>query len=189
MDPVLVALAVTGTTAGMSSLQVALSLGGVVLIIVAAYYTTWYIGAKATGKSRNKLRNRYINIIDRFAISKDKSFCLVEIAGKVYIIGMTNQSMTVIDTMDAAAVKKAAAERHDTGIWPAAAGGGFKSRATKGLAAFIAKRTGRPYEHFSKSDNGDFEENMRYAREKNEPGQSDSAKAGRADDVDDADDD
>jgi len=187
MDPVLAALAVSGTTGGMSSLQVALSLGGVVLIIVAAYYTTWYIGAKASGKSRNKLRNRYINIIDRFAISKDKSFCLVEIAGKVYIIGMTNQSMTVIDTMDAAAVKKAAAERHDTGIWPAASGGGFKSRATRGLAEFIAKKTGRSYEHISGSDNVDFEESMRSAREKNESGQPGRAQAGRTDEADDGD--
>ena len=150
----------------MDPVRVVLSLCGVVLVIIAAYYTTWYIGAKASGQSRGRLKNKNINIIDRFAISRDKSFYLVGIAGKVYVIGMTNQSMTLIDTLDAAAFPQAAAERSGAGIWPARAGGGRKGDITRKLAVFIAKKAGRPYEHLENPGGADFKDNMRAAGEK-----------------------
>lgn len=166
-------------------LRVTLSLVGVVLIIVAAYYTTYYIGKKASGQSRGRLKNKNINLIDRFAISRDKSFCIVEIAGKVYVIGVTNQSMTLLDTHDAAAFKEAAAERRDTEMYHGMAGGNLKGRMTSRLAAFIAQRMGKPTDFRMDADAPSFEDSMKSARKKDVSGQPDRAQADRADDPED----
>jgi len=161
-------------------MQVALSLAGVVLVIIAAYYTTYYISVKSSGQGRARLRNKNINLIDRFAISRDKSFCIVEIAGKVYVIGVTNQSMTLLDTLDAAAFTQAAAERRDTAMWSPMSGTGYKGRLTSKLAAFIAARTGR-----QPPGSASFADSMKVAREKKESGQPDCERAGRTDDPED----
>jgi len=162
---------------------------GLIAIIVAAYYVTYYIGLKASGQSRGRLRNKNINIIDRFSISKDKSFCLVEINGKVYVVGITNQSMTLLDTLDAAAFSEAAAEHNDKLLWQAAPGGRFTGPMTRKLAGFMAKKMGRPlaeredkYRASSSvrtpsSGRGSFSDSMNNAREKNQSGQSDRARA------------
>ena len=150
--------------------QVIVFFAGLIAIIFAAYYVTYYIGLKASGRSRGRLRNKNINIVDRFSISKDKSFCLVEIAGKVYVIGITNQTMTLIDTLDAAAFSEAAAEQHDKPLWQA----GFNSRITgpmtKKLAAFLAKKSGRPLEEKEDFKRAAFSESMEAARRKNNAG-------------------
>ena len=87
----------------MPPTQVILSLIGIVIIIAGAYYATYYISVKASGQKRGRAqnRNRSIVLLERFAIAKDKSFCLVEVAGKVYVVGVTNQSITLLDTLDA----------------------------------------------------------------------------------------
>ena len=83
--------------------QVLLFIIGTIAIIAGAYYATAYIsklGTKMTGRKSG----RHIILRERFALSKDKSFCIVEIHGKVYVVGITNQSMTLLDTLDADAV-------------------------------------------------------------------------------------
>jgi flagellar biogenesis protein FliO len=166
----------------MEPLQVALSLAGVVLVIIACYYVTYYIGVKASGQSRGRLRNKNINIIDRFAISRDKSFCIVEIAGKIYVIGVTNQSMTLIDTLDAAAFNESAAERRVTQSWHAVPGGRITRKLTNKLAQFIARMMGRTPGGAGSPGGETFEESMRAAREKDQSGQPDRAQAERNDD-------
>jgi len=158
----------------MEPLQVVLSIAGTIVIIVGAYYVTYFIGVKSSGASRG--RNRNINILDRFSISKDKSFCLVEIAGKVYVVAVTNQSMTLLDTLDAATFAGTAAER---GGAPSAgrskanryASGIYSNRMTNKLASFIAARLGRP-------DPNDYSESDLPSAE---PGKSESYRAGSAD--------
>lgn len=170
----------------MDPLQVTFSLVGVILVIIACYYVTYFISAKASGQSRGRLRNKHINIIDRFAFSRDKSFCIVEIAGKVYIIGVTNQSMTLLDTLDAAAFTEAAAERRDTAmkrtmpLMPP--GGRLRDRMTHRLAAFMAARMGRTLEYEEGEGGARFEDSMKAAREKNASGQPDRTHAERPDD-------
>jgi len=144
---------------------------GLIVIIVAAYYVTYYVGLKASGRSRGRLRNKNINVIDRFSISKDKSFCLVEIAGKVYVIGITNQSMTLIDTLDAAAFPNAAAEQRDTPQWNIMPRGRFTGPMTKKLAAFMIKKTGGRYDPDDYKNDGAFSDSMKTAREKSRSGQ------------------
>ena len=155
----------------MDPLQVTFSLIGVVLVIIACYYVTYYISAKASGQSRGRLRNKNINIIDRFAITRDKSFCIVEIAGKVYIVGVTNQSMTLLDTLDAAAFTEAAAERRDTAIKYTPSNARLKDRLTHRLAAFMAAKMGRTLDDNVSSGDARFSDNMRTAREKDTSGQ------------------
>jgi len=154
--------------------QVIMFFIGLIVIIVAAYYVTYYVGLKASGQSRGRLRNKNINMLDRFSISKDKSFCLVEIAGKVYVIGITNQSMTLLDTLDAAAFSEAAAEHRDTTQWSMTPGGRFTGPMTKKLAAFISRKTGRPYDSDFNENRGAFSDSMKTAREKTRSGQADS---------------
>ena len=125
----------------MQPLQVTLFIVGTIVIIIAAYYVTYFIGIKSSGASRG--RNRNINLLDRFSISKDKSFCLVEIAGKVYVVAVTNQSMTLLDTLDAATFAENAAERGGASSWQAP-GGKYSARMTGKLASFLAARMGRP---------------------------------------------
>jgi len=151
--------------------QVIVFFVGLIAIIFAAYYVTYYIGLKASGQSKGRLRNKNINVIDRFAVSRDKSFYLVEIAGKVYVVGVTNQTMTLLDTLDAAAFPEAAAERRDTPQWRGAPGGRFTGPMTKKLAAFIAGKTGRDLGTDGGAGRGSFSESMDKAREKTRPGQ------------------
>jgi len=165
--------------------QVILFFIGLIVIIFAAYYVTYYVGLKASGRSRGRLRNKNINLIDRFSISKDKSFCLIEIAGKVYVVGITNQSMTLLDTLDAAAFSKAAAERNDKPQWNMMPGGRFSGEMTKKLAAFMAKKMGRPFDPDDNSGGKAFADSMKTAHEKNRSGQPDNGQESRADDPED----
>jgi len=155
----------------MDPLQVTFSLIGVVIVIIGCYYVTYFISAKASGQSRGRLRNKNINLIDRFAISRDKSFCLVEIAGKVYVIGVTNQSMTLLDTLDAAAFTEAAAERRDTAMRYTIGSGRLRDRLTHRLAAFMAAKMGRSLDDNAGGGGARFEESMKTAREKDTSGQ------------------
>jgi len=163
----------------MPPLKAALSLVGIIIVIIAAYYTTWFISVKASGQSRVKHRNKNINLLDRFAITKDKSFCLVEIAGKVYVIGITNQSMTLIDTLDASEIAETETERSNTVMW-GTAGGSFTGRMTKRLAAFLARKMGRQPQNNEDENGAAFADSMRNARERSQSGQLDTVKAEQA---------
>jgi len=157
---------------------------GMIAIIFAAYYVTYFIGKKAQGQSLGRLRNKHINLIDRFAVSKDKSFCLIEIAGKVYIVGITNHTMTLLDTLDAAAFSEAAAMQNteQNAMSMPIPGGKYTVALTNKLADFIAKKTGRPPpEAEPRFEAEPFSDSMKAAREKKPPEQPRDTKAERAD--------
>ena len=163
----------------MPPLKVALSLAGIVIIIIAAYYATWFISVKASGQSHGKLRNKNINLLDRFAISKDKSFCLVEIAGKVYVIGITNQTMTLLDTLDASELAETETERRAPVAWNIP-GGGFTNRMTKRIAAFLAQKMGRQLENNEDRKSGaTFASSLSDAHERSRSGRFDPMNAVR----------
>ena len=154
----------------MQPLQVAISLAFIVIIIVGAYYVTYYIGAKSSGQGKGRVRNRSITLIDRFAISKDKSFCLVEIAGKIYVVGVANQSMTLIDTLDAAEYKEAVAEHADAPAWQTAPGMMPGGRLANRLFNFLSAKTAKPPEKGGGAGGSTvtFSDSMRSAREKDD---------------------
>ena len=166
-------------------LRLVFSIIGIIIVIAGAYYATYFIGTKASGQSRGRIRgsNRRINMLDRFAIAKDKSFCIVEIAGKVYIIGVTNQSMTLLDRLDAEEFAEYEAEISNRETWNVPPGGPFSGKLVNRLASFMAQRMGRtgdiPGNSGTKSTG--FAVNMKTARERNFSGQPDRDKAERPD--------
>ena len=147
--------------------QVILFIIGTVAILFGAYFVTYYIGKKASGQNRLGLRNRNIRLLDRFAVARDKSFCAVEIAGKVYIVGVTNHTMTLLDTLDAAAFAKLTEDNRSTATpWNMTPVGQYGNKLTRKLVAFIALKTGRIPPESEKTS--DFSANMEEA-ERNMP--------------------
>jgi flagellar biogenesis protein FliO len=106
----------------MEPWRVALSLIGIVVVIIAAYISTAYLSAR-TQKMRS---GKNIWIRERFALSKDKSFCLLEVQGKVYLIAVTNQAVSLIDTYDAALFSE----------------GDLKQEPLKKFSSYLASRGG-----------------------------------------------
>ncbi len=68
-----------------------------VVIIFGSYFVTKYVAAKAGGRSG---RTRYFKVLDRFSLSKDKMFVMVAVGQSVYLVGVTNQGMTLLDQKD-----------------------------------------------------------------------------------------
>jgi len=170
----------------MQPLQVVFSLAGIVVIIVACYYTTYYIGKKASGQShfRTSGKSMSINLRERFAISKDKSFCVVEMAGKIYFIGVTNQSMVLLDTLDPEKLAGCAAGRDEMPAWGMVPDGLPGGKLVNRLASFMAQRMGkaRGMGADGGKGSGEFAESMRSARERSDTGQTDRVNPERPDD-------
>ena len=172
----------------MPPLQVLMSFIGIIVVLFGAYYATYYVGLKASGQSRNKTRsrNRNINLLERFSISKDKSFCIVEIAGNIYVVGVTNQSMTVIDTIDAEKYAQMTSRDDGSAAWAGAPGGPFSGKFIKSVASFMGQRMNNSRKpQGSKPDKSDgretFADSMRAAREKDISEQQSQENTERAD--------
>ena len=183
------------------AVRVVLSVLGIIIVLFGCYYATYYIGLKASGQSRNKRyggASRSISLLERFAISKDKSFCVVEIAGKIYIVGVTNQSMTVLDTLEAEEYEQFKAESNGRVMWPTMPGAMYGGGLVGKLSSFIAQKmtksdgtkaagtetTGAKTSEATGAgiDNSDtFKNNMDSARERSVSGQPDQKKPERPD--------
>ena len=159
---------------GMEPGQVIGFIIGTIVILFAAYYVTYFIGTKASGQRLGALRNRNISLHDRYAISRTASFCVVEIAGKVYIVGVTGNAMTLLDTLDAADFLELTKENAAAPMpWGATPVGKYGNKLTKSLVAFIAAKTGRTLPQTSdvselSSSENDFSQSLREAEMKNE---------------------
>lgn len=68
---------------------------GSVVVIAAAYYTTYFIATRKAGGQQTGRRT--ITARDRFALTKDKSICVVEIKDTVYIVAMGANGATLLD--------------------------------------------------------------------------------------------
>ena len=131
-----------------------ISLIVIVVFIFGLFYLRAFILKKAGGQNWGRLGTKNIIILERFAIAKDKTFCLTEVGGRVYFVIFTNNTVTVVDSYDAAAFSEAAAVQLDkynnkagtlnTGTLRAIpTGNSLYARMTRSLARFIAARTGR----------------------------------------------
>ena len=150
--------------------QIIVFIIGTIVILIGAYYVTYFIGTKASGQKFATVRNRNIKLHDRYAISRSATFCVVEIAGKVYIVGTTGNSMTLLDTIDAAAFAQLAKESDTAAVapWGMTPVGRYGNKLTKSLVAFIAAKTGRELPPEPGSSSGDFSQSMREAAERND---------------------
>ena len=148
--------------------QVIVFIIGTIVILFGAYYVTYFIGTKASGQKLNTVRNRNIKLHDRFAVTRTATFCIIEIADKVYVVGVTGNSMTLIDTLDAADFAESAKD-NETAImqWSETPVGRYGNKLTKSLVAFIAAKTGRNLPPEPDNSGSDFSQSMREAAEKN----------------------
>ncbi|MDR3277749.1 MAG: flagellar biosynthetic protein FliO [Oscillospiraceae bacterium] len=104
---------------------------GTAAIIAIAYFVTVFLGTHSA-----RLRAaRNIKLRDRFALSKDKSFCLVEVKGKVYFVAVTNQSMTLLDTLEGEAFEDEQAYSPLKNIFTQTASGGIPQWIAAKLSA------------------------------------------------------
>ena len=126
----------------------------VVVFIFGLFYLRAYILKKASGRNWGRLGTKNIIIHERFAIDRDKTFCLAEVSGKIYFIVFAGNSVTLLDSYDAAAFSEAAAvplDRDTVNSNPGTlvkipVGNSFYARTTRSLARFIAARAGREEE-------------------------------------------
>ena len=147
--------------------QVILFIVGTIVILFGAYYVTYYVGLKASGQTRAGMRNRNINMLDRYAISRDKQFCIIEIAGKVYIVGITNNTMTLLDTFDAAAFAELTENKEESATpWSNTPVGQYGNKLTKKVVDFIAEKTGKKQQYEAKTGTADFAESLKAAERK-----------------------
>ena len=147
--------------------QVILFIIGTIVILFGAYYVTYYIGMKASGQTRAGLKNRNISLLDRYAISRDKQFCVIEVAGKVYILGVTNHTMTLLDTLDAAAFAKLTEDNTEAVPWNLTPVGRYGNKLTRKLVAFVAEKTGKTGksgQFGSAAGDGNFASNLKEAQ-------------------------
>ena len=148
------------------------SLIGIVVFIFGLFYLRSVILKKASGQNWGRLGTKNIIVLEQFAIAKDKIFCLTEVAGKVYYIIFASNTVTVIDSYDAAVFSEAAAQQFDkynnSGYRGGAkgatlvkipTGNSLYARTTRSLARFMAARMGREKE---------FEEQLADAIKKSE---------------------
>jgi len=155
--------------------QVFMFIIGTIVILFGAYYVTYYVGMKASGQTRAGMKNRNIRLIDRYAISRDKQFCIIEIAGKVYIVAAANNAMTLLDTIDAAEFARLAEDTTggNTTPWNMTPVGQYGNFLTRKVVAFVAEKTGKTQQVSNDTQRNDitagksdFAENLKEAQEK-----------------------
>ncbi|WP_252227769.1 FliO/MopB family protein [Caldicoprobacter algeriensis] len=60
-----------------------------IVVLVLAYLTARFVGTKFAGYTSGK----YIRIIDRIFLGKDKWVCIIQVGSQYYIVGITSQNM------------------------------------------------------------------------------------------------
>lgn len=76
-----------------------LPLIGIIAIIFFAYWAVSWFGKKyKNGLSSGK----NIQVLERTMLGQDKSLVLAKMKGKVYLLGVTNNGIEILDTLDAA---------------------------------------------------------------------------------------
>jgi len=155
--------------------QVIIFIISTIVILFGAYYATYYISMKASGQTRAGMRNRNIAIKDRYSIARDKSFCVMEIAGKVYIIGITNHTMTLLDTIDASDFAKKTKENPNAAQtpWGQTPVGQYGNKLTKKVVAFVATLLGKEPVDDVERAGGNFSDNMKEAERKTDDAEDD----------------
>ena len=123
--------------------RVILSFIGIIIVLVACFYVTSYVAKRASGQTRTGRRTGSINMLDRYAIARDKQFCIIESAGKVYLIGITNHTMTLLDTFDAAAFAELTENNDEPIPWNMTPVGMYGNKLTRKVVEFIATKTGK----------------------------------------------
>ena len=76
--------------------QMLLGFLGLVAVLIGCYYATTLVA----GKARRMQQGRAVHMLERFAVGKDKMFCLLDMAGVLYLIAMSEGAVIVIDRIE-----------------------------------------------------------------------------------------
>jgi flagellar protein FliO/FliZ len=120
---------------GNPVLQIAWSILLFALVVFLAWLTTRLLGQQWGAGAR---RGRALSIREQTPIGKDRSIALVEVAGRLYLVGITGQGITLLDLItDPATVAQVQAATPS--VPPLALGGMLQS-----FPALLQRRLGRP---------------------------------------------
>lgn len=111
---------------------------GIVLIIIAAYYSVFFL---ATRKNKG-LAGREIQVYERFSLSKDKMICIMGAKDKAYLVILTNGGATVLETYDISEFERPEAER--TGYGAPFPSGPIQRGLLAGFNALKSRLTAKP---------------------------------------------
>jgi len=67
-----------------------------VAVLIGAYLTTKFLA----GKSRKLQKGKYLSLIERLPMGKDRNIVLIDVAGQNFLVGVTNQSINVLGQID-----------------------------------------------------------------------------------------
>jgi len=104
-------------------------------------------------------------MLDRYAISRDKQFCIVEIAGKIYIIGISNHTMTLLDTLDAEVFAELTENDDEPVPWNMTPVGQYGNKLTQKLVAFVAEKTGKAGQKSKENEKNETSEETKTSEE------------------------
>lgn len=66
------------------------------LVLGLAYLSTRFIGSRLGGLH---VRGRHLRMIEQVVVGRDRSLILIEVAGKVYLVGSTAESIRLLTTI------------------------------------------------------------------------------------------
>jgi flagellar biogenesis protein FliO len=73
-------------------LSVALTFAGMALVLVLTYFASrWY-----AGRMGSTVSGKHIKVIDRLFIGKTASILIIELSGVQYLVGVTEQGITIL---------------------------------------------------------------------------------------------
>mgnify|MGYP000914071735 CR=1 FL=1 len=81
-------------------LYISLLIMGFIVVLLAAYYFTKFIGSKMSYSNTNK----HIKVLDRVFLGNDKSICIIQIGNRFFVIGITNHHIELISELNEAEV-------------------------------------------------------------------------------------
>ncbi len=115
--------AVTPAQDPLSSGSIILTILVLVGVLVAAYYTTRFIStkmmksgisSKKSGRSSGKKTlGKYVNIVDRAQMDREKGVVVVEFEGKFYLLGVSPQGVNLIDKQEISEEEYAARRKEE----------------------------------------------------------------------------
>lgn len=66
------------------------------IVIVLAWFTTRFVGLRMGGA----VRGRSLRVLEHVPAGRDRSVMLLEVGGRVYLVGSTAQQVTLLDAID-----------------------------------------------------------------------------------------
>lgn len=149
---------------GTSQTQLLLGVLGVIVVIFGAYYTTAVVARRA-GRAQ---QGRVVRTLDRFAVGKDKMFCLLEMGDSLYLIGMSEGAVAVIDKLTGSAAQEIREACAQDGGNILTRGAGFFARRAQGRRFDSQLRQARARMEQAEAEGDGAQPGLSFAREEDD---------------------